>query len=66
MWDEVKSPGSKRKTNSLIRRHAIKGNGAKGKTFQRGKNPKGVVTLLGPTHRLLGVLLNDFLFQNII
>jgi hypothetical protein len=49
MWDEVKSLGSRRRTNSLIRKHAMKGNGTKGKTFQKGKNPKNVITLLGPT-----------------
>jgi hypothetical protein len=39
MWDGVKNPGSKRRTNSLIRRHAMKGNGTKGKMLQKGKNP---------------------------
>jgi hypothetical protein len=39
MWDEVKSLGSRKRTNSIIKRHAMKGNGAEGKTFQRGKNP---------------------------
>jgi hypothetical protein len=38
MWDGVKSPGSKRITNSLIRRHAMKGNGTEGKIPQKGKN----------------------------
>jgi len=38
MWDGVKSPGS-RKTNSFTRRHAMKGNGTKGKTLKKGKNP---------------------------
>jgi hypothetical protein len=52
MWDEVKSPGSKRITSSLTRRHAMKGNGIEGKTPQKGKiqnnfkarvsNPKGI------------------------
>jgi hypothetical protein len=49
MWDEVKSLSSKKRTNSFIRKHTMKGNGTKGKTFQRGKNSKGVVTLLRPT-----------------
>jgi len=39
MWDGVKSPGSKRRTNSFIRRHAMKGNGTEDKTLQKGKNP---------------------------
>jgi hypothetical protein len=47
MWDEVKSLGSKK--NSLMKKRAIKGNGTKGKTFQKEKNPKGVITLLSPT-----------------
>jgi len=49
MWEEVKSLGSKRRTNSFIRKHTMKGNGTEGKTFQRGKNSKGVVTLLRPS-----------------
>jgi hypothetical protein len=39
MWDGVKSPGSKGRTNSFIRRHAMKGNGTEDKTLQKGKNP---------------------------
>jgi hypothetical protein len=39
MWDGVKSPGSKRKTNSFTRRHARKVNGIEGKTSQEGKSP---------------------------
>jgi len=39
MWDRVKSLDSKRITNSLTRRHAMKGNGTKVKTSQRGKSP---------------------------
>jgi hypothetical protein len=39
MWDEVKSPSSRRITSSLTRRHPMKGNGTEGKTPQRGKNP---------------------------
>jgi len=39
MWDGVKSLCSKRRTNSFIRRHAMKGNGTKGKTLQKGKSP---------------------------
>jgi hypothetical protein len=39
MWDGVKSPGSRRKKKSLIKRHAMKGNGVEDKTFQRGKSP---------------------------
>jgi len=39
MWDGVKSPGLRRKTNSLTRRHAMKGNGTKSKIPQKGKNP---------------------------
>jgi hypothetical protein len=33
------SPGSRRITSSLTRRHAMKGNGTEGKTPQRGKSP---------------------------
>jgi hypothetical protein len=40
MWDEMKSPGLKRKTNSFTRRHAMKGNGIEGKTPKKGKTPK--------------------------
>jgi hypothetical protein len=39
MWDEVKNPSSRRRTNSLTRRHAMKGNGTNVKTLQKGKNP---------------------------
>jgi hypothetical protein len=52
MWDGVKSLSSRRRTNSLTRRHAMEGNGIKGKTLQKGKcpnnfkpwvsNPKGI------------------------
>jgi hypothetical protein len=38
MWDGVKNLGSRNKTNSFIKRHAMKGNGTKGKKIQRGKN----------------------------
>jgi hypothetical protein len=38
MWDGVKSLGSRKKKNSLIKRHAMKGNGVENKTFQKGKN----------------------------
>jgi hypothetical protein len=38
MWDRVKSLGSRRRTNSLTRRHAMKGNGTKGKKLLKGKN----------------------------
>ncbi len=38
MWDVVKSPTLRRKTSSITRRHTTKGNGAKGKIFQKGKN----------------------------
>jgi hypothetical protein len=37
MWDRVKNLGLKRRTNSLTRRHAMKGNGTEGKTPQKGK-----------------------------
>jgi len=37
MWDEVKSPGSRRITCSLTRRHTMKGNGIEGKYLKRGK-----------------------------
>jgi hypothetical protein len=40
MWDGVKSLGSRKRTNFIIKKHAMKGNGAEGKTFQREKNPK--------------------------
>jgi hypothetical protein len=53
----VTSLSSKRRTNSIIKRHAMKGNGTKGKTFQRGKspnnfkaqvsNPKGILSRMG-------------------
>jgi hypothetical protein len=39
MWDRAKSPISKRRTNSLTRRHTMKGNGTEGKTLQKAKNP---------------------------
>ncbi len=39
MWDEVKSPSSKRITRSFTRKHTMKANGIKGKIFQKGKNP---------------------------
>jgi hypothetical protein len=39
MWDEVKSLGSKRKTNSFTRKHAMKWNGTKGKIHQKEKSP---------------------------
>jgi len=39
MWDRVKSSNSRRKKNSFIRRHAIKGNGIEVNTLQKGKNP---------------------------
>jgi hypothetical protein len=32
MWDRAKNPGSKRRTNSFTRRHAMKGIGIEGKT----------------------------------
>jgi hypothetical protein len=38
MWDKVKSPGSRRKTNSFTKRCAMKGNGITDKTFQKEKN----------------------------
>jgi hypothetical protein len=34
MWDEAKNPGSRRRTNSLIRSHAMKGNKTEGKTLK--------------------------------
>jgi hypothetical protein len=34
----VKNPGSRRKKNSFTRRHAMKENGIKGKTPQKGKS----------------------------
>jgi hypothetical protein len=37
MWDGVKSSCSRRKTNSLTRRHAMKGNEPRAKCFKRGK-----------------------------
>jgi hypothetical protein len=39
MWGEVKSLGLKRRTNSPIKRHTMKGNGTVGKTFPKGKSP---------------------------
>jgi len=38
MWDKVKSLGSRRRTNSIIKRHAMKRNGTVGNRFQKGKN----------------------------
>jgi hypothetical protein len=38
MWDRVKNPGLGKRTNSLTRRHAMKGIGTEGKTSQKGKN----------------------------
>jgi hypothetical protein len=39
MWNEVKNLGLRRKKNSFMRRHAMKGNGTEGKTPQKGKIP---------------------------
>jgi hypothetical protein len=39
MWDKVKSPGSRRRKSSLIKRHTMKGNGIKGKIPPKGKGP---------------------------
>jgi hypothetical protein len=39
MWDEVRSPDSKRIASSFTRRHAIKENGTEAKTPRRGKSP---------------------------
>ncbi len=39
MWDRAKNSGSKRRTNYLTRRHAMKGNGTESKTSQKGKSP---------------------------
>jgi len=39
MWDKVKSLGLKKRTNSFVKKHAMKGNMTMGKTFQKGKNP---------------------------
>jgi hypothetical protein len=38
MWDEVKSLGSRRRTNSFTKRCAMKENEIAGKTFQKEKN----------------------------
>jgi hypothetical protein len=49
MWDEVKSPSSKRGKNSLTRRHAMKGNGIKGKIPYKGKSLNNLkVQVLNP------------------
>jgi hypothetical protein len=37
MWDVVKSLALRKKTNSITRRHATKGNGTKGKIPQKEK-----------------------------
>jgi hypothetical protein len=52
MCDGVKSPGSKMRTNSFTRKHAMKWNGIEGMIPQKGKipnnfkvrvsNPKGI------------------------
>jgi hypothetical protein len=39
MWDGVRSSDSKGIASSLIRRHAMKGNGTEAKTPSRGKSP---------------------------
>jgi hypothetical protein len=53
MWDGVKSPGSRRITSSLTRRHDMKGNGTEGNTLQRGKNPSNSkVRLSNPKENL--------------
>jgi len=39
MWGGVKNLGSRRITSSFIRRHAMKGNKAKGKIPIEGKGP---------------------------
>jgi hypothetical protein len=38
MWVKVNSRSSKMRKNSPIKRHTMKGNGAVGKTFQKGKS----------------------------
>jgi hypothetical protein len=49
MWDEVRSPNSKRIASSLTRRHAMKGNGTEAKTPRRGKSPNNSkVRVLNP------------------
>jgi len=54
MWDEVRSPDSKRITSSLTRRHTMKGNGIEAKTPQRGKNPNNSkARVLNPREILL-------------
>ncbi len=49
MWGEVKSPGSKGIVGSLIRRHAMKGNGIEAKccnlSFGLATKAKGVARL---------------------
>jgi hypothetical protein len=40
MWDEAKNPSSRRRTNSLTRRHTMKGDGTEGKILQKGKSLK--------------------------
>jgi hypothetical protein len=57
MWDKVKSLSSTRRTNSLTRMHAMKGNGIRSKTFEKGKslnnfkaqvlNPKEILSRRG-------------------
>jgi hypothetical protein len=39
MWDDVKSPDSRRRTSSITRRHTTKGNGIESKIAQKGKSP---------------------------
>jgi hypothetical protein len=39
MWDGVKSLGSRKRTSSLTRRHAMKGNGTEDKILPKGKGP---------------------------
>jgi hypothetical protein len=38
MWDGAKNLGSRRRTNSFTRRHAMKGIGIEGKTLRKGKS----------------------------
>ncbi len=49
MWGKVRSLNSKGIASSLIRRHAMKGNGTEAKTPQRGKSPNNSkVRVLNP------------------
>jgi hypothetical protein len=53
MWDKVKSLNSKRKKNSLTKRHAMKGNGTRGQEISKGKSPNNFKALVSNPKEIL-------------